>query len=314
MADFSLGYRSLGIEDILIMIDAERQQSWGWTAAIYLFFAGVGGGVFLFSFILDFIGKYEPVARIGALSGPVLVGVGSLFLLFDLGSVTRAYRLFSSASGLLTSWMGRGAWILAAFMISGLAYSLPSFSLFGWLPWTRTSALGQGMGFFAALLSMGVAVYPGFLLGVLRSIPFWNASALPPLFFLSGLDTGIAVLALLALFFPASFDSEGFHLLGAGDTVLLFLMLIILGAYIDIVRQGDEAAAASFRLLRTPLFIGGAIILGLLLPLGLLLYSFFVNDALTLRILAGTTSALLLAGGFCLRYSVIRGGVRISVR
>ena len=76
------------------MIYAERQTSWGLVVAIYVFLAGVGGGAFLFSFILDILGMYEPVARIGALIGPVLVLIGTFFLLMDLGSITRAYRLF----------------------------------------------------------------------------------------------------------------------------------------------------------------------------------------------------------------------------
>lgn len=170
------------------------------------------------------------------------------------------------------------------------------------------------MGVVTALLSILVVVYPGFLLGVLKSIPFWNTSALPPLFFLSGLDNGIAVLVVVALFFPTSFGADGFHLLGAGDIVLIFFLLIILGAYIEIVRQAGDTAAASIRLLKTPLFIGGVIIAGLLIPLALLLYSFFVTHAITLRILGGITSVFLLAGGLFLRYSVIRGGIHSAVR
>jgi len=158
-----------------------------------------------------------------------------------------------------------------------------------------------------------VLVYPGFLLGVIRSIPFWNTSALPLLFFLSGLDTGIALLVVIGLFFPASFGVDGFHLLGTGDIVLIFLLLIVLGAYIEIARQSGDAAAASVRLLRTPVFIGGVVITGVILPLALLLYSFFVTHVITLRILAGIASVLLLAGGLFLRYSVVRSGVHIAV-
>ena len=296
------------------MIYPQRQQTWGWPPAIYIFSAGLGGGVFLFSFILNIAGRYEPVARIGALSGPLLVWMGILFLLGDLGSISRAYRLFASPAAFMTSWMGRGVWILAGFIIFGLAYALPSFRLFAWLPWPHTSIIGQGIGLIAALLSLLVAVYPGFLLGVLNSIPFWNTTALPLLFFLSGLDTGIALLIMIALFFPASFAVEGFHLLGIGDVALLFLLLITLGGYLEIVRQTGDAAAASIRLLKTPLFIGGVIIAGLLVPLGLLLYSFSITNLFSLRIFSGIASTLVLVGGLCLRYSIIRGGVRLAVR
>jgi formate-dependent nitrite reductase membrane component NrfD len=67
--------------------------------------------------------------------------------------------------------MTRGAWILAAFIILGLAYALPSFSLFNWLPWDQASGWGKGIGIAAAVLSIIVPIYPGLLLGVIKSIP-----------------------------------------------------------------------------------------------------------------------------------------------
>ncbi|MFC1909514.1 NrfD/PsrC family molybdoenzyme membrane anchor subunit [Chloroflexota bacterium] len=296
------------------MVYSEGQKSWGWLIAIYVFLAGVGGGTFLFSFILNFLGIYQSIARIGVLVSPLLVLLGTFLLLFDLGSITKAYRMFTTPSTLLASWMVRGAWILTAFIICGLAYALPSLRFFEWLPWSQASGLGQGIGIAAALLSILVVAYPGFLFGVIESIPFWNTSALPPLFLLSGLDTGISVIVLIALSLPASLGIEGFHLLGTADIVLIILLLIVLGAYIEIVRQAGVTASASVHLLKTPMFIGGVIILGLLLPLVLLVISMFVSDVIVLRTLAGVNGLLILAGGIFLRYSVIRAGVRITIR
>jgi polysulfide reductase chain C len=296
------------------MFRAERQQSWGWVIAIYVFLAGVGGGTFLFSFVFAVMGMYGPVARVGALIGPLLVLFGTFFLLFDLGSITKAYLLFTTASTLLTSWMARGAWILAAFIICGLAYALPSFELFSWLPWSQRSGLRHGIGIAAALLSILVVVYPGFLLGVIKSIPLWNTPALPLLFFLSGSDTGIGVLAIVSLSFPASLGAAGFHLLCIAELALILLSLIVMGAYLDIVGQSGVTASASVQLLKTPMFIGGVIILGLIVPFGLSTFSLFASDELTIRTLGGITGTFVLVGGLLLRYSVIRAGVRINVR
>ena len=88
----------------------------------------------------------------------------------------------------------------------------------------------------------------------------------------------------------------------------------MIGAYLEIVRQAGVTAAMSVRLLKTPMFILGAIIAGMLVPLGLLVYSAFLTDAATLRVLAGITAVLLLSGGLFLRYSVIRAGVQVTVR
>ena len=94
---------------------------------------------------------------------------------------------------------------------------------------------------------------------------------------------------------------------------LIFLLLIILGTYIEIVRQNGNTAGTSVRLLRTPVFIGEAVLMGLVLPLGLLLYSLSLIQGLPHRILPGITSLVLLAGGLSLRYGVIRSGAYIAM-
>ena len=292
----------------------EGQKSWGWLVVIYVFLAGCGGGTFLFSFVLDFLGLYEPVARTGLLIGPILVAIGSLMLIFDLGSPGRAYRLFTTGKTLMSSWMVRGSWFIAAFIVLGLACALPSFSLFEWLPWNKTSVPGEIIGITAALLSIVVPIYPGLLLGVIRSVPLWNTPALPPLFFLSGLDTGVAVLALVSVLFPAVVGIEGFHLLAVGDMVLIVLLLIALLAYIEIVRQSGVTAAESIHLLKRPLFIGGVIISGMLVPLGLLILGAFISDIGVVVAIEAATAVLILVGGVLLRYSVVRSGVRLVVR
>jgi formate-dependent nitrite reductase membrane component NrfD len=221
----------------------EKQSSWGWVVVAHVFLAGVGGGIFLFSFIFDALDVHESVARIGALVGPLLVLVDAFFLLADLGSISRIHRLFFTPSTLLSSWMIKGAWILTAFIIFALLYALPSFTQFDWFPWSRESGVGLGIGIIATLLSVLVVVYPGFLLGVVKGIPFWNTPVLPPLFFLSGLDTGVAALALISLFYHTSFGADGFHLLGASDIVLICLILVVLAAYFEIVRHANLSVA-----------------------------------------------------------------------
>jgi formate-dependent nitrite reductase membrane component NrfD len=295
------------------MNKAEGQKNWGWLIVLYVFLAGLGGGTFLFSFVLNFISKYTEVARLGALIGPVVVLLGTVLLLFDLGSAGRAYRLFTNPATLVSSWMIRGAWILTAFIIFGLAYALPAFEAFSWLPWTQNSGLGQALGLIGAFLGIIVPVYPGLLFGVIRSIPFWNTSALPPLFFLSGLDTGIALLGLLSLSFQG-IGIEGLHQLGITGIILIILVLISLATYIEIVRQVGVAAAKSVRLLKSVTFILGVVVLGLLVPLILLFFSIGTYDLQAARILEGVTAILVLLGGLLLRYTVVTSGVRMTVR
>lgn len=297
------------------MMYLEKQTSWGWGVAAYLFLAGVGGSAFLFSFVfsvLDII-DFDPVARIGLLAGPILVLIGTVFLLFDLGSVGKTYLLFSTLSRLKSSWMSKGSWILALFIIFGLLYSLPSFSAFAWLPWNMISSAGWVIGIIAALLALFTIAYPGFLLGVARGIPFWNTPVLPPLFFLSGLDTGLALLVLIALSSAPSAGTEVFHIIGVGDIVLIVMVLIVLAAYIEITRQSNVTAGTSVHLLKTPLFIIGVLFIGLIIPLCLLIYSIFIKDITLISVLAAVIGVFILAGGLLLRYSVIRAGMPVSL-
>ena len=295
------------------MNQIDRQKSWGWMIVLYIFLAGLGGGTFLFSFILLFIGKYEQIARIGALVGPLVVLFASALLLLDLGSPSRAYRLFAAPKTLMSSWMTRGAWILTAFIIFGLAYALPAFSLFHWLPWSQGSGLGHGIGIVATVLSVIVPIYPGLLLGVIKSIPAWNTSALPPMFFLSGLDTGIASLVLVSIFLSTAIDVSGFHLLGTIDIILIILLLIAVFGYIEIVRQSGITAAASIRLLKTPLFIGGVVVAGMILPLALMIVSISIENIHIIRLLDGTSGVLILLGALLLRFSIVNSGIHRSV-
>lgn len=286
----------------------ERQTTYGWPIAIEIFLAGIGGGTFLTCLVLDLLSKYESVAEIGTLLGPVLVLVGTFFLLAELGRKAKFYRLFTNLSS-LSSWISRGTWILTIFIILGLVYSLPSFWLIDW----KTSGLGQGIGIAAGLFSILVVTYPGLFFGVVKGVPLWNTPILSFLFLFSSLCTGIAALFLIVLFSGTALGAAEFHQLGIAGIALIFMLLLALGIYLDIARHQGLAAMESLRLLKTPLFIGGAIVIGLLIPLGLLIYSVFVGNALVLSILTGVVSICMLAGGLFLRYGIIRAGVHLPL-
>jgi formate-dependent nitrite reductase membrane component NrfD len=145
---------------------------------------------------------------------------------------------------------------------------------------------------------------------VIKSIPLWNTSGLPPMFFLSGLDSGIACLVLVSMFWGSAIDIGGLHLLGAIDIVLIILLFVALFGYIEIVRQSGITAAASIRSLSTPLFIGGVVISGMILPLILLVFSVSSTNIQSIRILDVIAGILILVGALLLRFSVVTSGMR----
>ncbi len=90
-------------------MNTETQKSWGWMIAVYIFSAGIGGGSFILAFIFKTWGYNNLIPDYIFLIAPILVLFGTLFLLFDLGSVRNAYRLFLTPSAIRKSWIARGA-------------------------------------------------------------------------------------------------------------------------------------------------------------------------------------------------------------
>ena len=78
--------------------NGQLPTEWGWLIAIYLFLGGVGGGAYTIAAVNSFLGKMlEPSTLVGLwISFPALI-IGSLCLLADLGSPTRAIRSSESS-------------------------------------------------------------------------------------------------------------------------------------------------------------------------------------------------------------------------
>ncbi len=288
----------------------ERQQAFGWLIALDLFLGGAGGGLFLVSFLLDLFGKYEPIARIGAICGPILVLIGTLLLIVDLGTKTNLHRLVLN----LSSWVSRGTWILIVFIILGLGYSLPMFEPFNWLPWNNAAPLGKLIGVIAAIFSIGVALYAGFLLGAIKSIPFWNTSVLPILFLVSSICMGIAILLFIATLSPLSLGEEMvsfLNTLSIAEIALVLFQLLLLWAYVEIALRGNVASIKSASELKGRSFIVGVITIGLLIPLGLLFWGITVSEIPLLSVLIWIATILILAGGLFLRREILRAGIHL---
>ncbi len=200
------------------------------------------------------------------------------------------------------------------FVIFGLGYSLPSLDLFAWLPWSKATTFGNIVGMVAALASIVMLTYTGFLLAVIKRIPLWNTLTLPLLFLLSGLCTGIACLLLMAPFLQTSVGQETtLRTLVIAEVILILMQLVVLGAYLEIAKYGVISTIESVRSLKTLFFIVGVIIIGLIIPLCLLSGTAVASDLSALFILAWVAGMLLLIGGILLRYSIIRAGVYLPL-
>lgn len=275
---------------------------WAWPIAVALFFAGLGGGSFIASAAAEFTwrGRYKVFSRVAAYISVPALALGILILGLDLGRPERATNVFNNPTSIMTI----GAALLSTTIPIALVSSLCFYGKLK-IP-RRIEFLILGVG---AILAFGVTLYTGLLLGILMSRPFWFTPVLPWLFVLSSLSTGLGAVELGV--FRA--EKQPGHLvdtmrkLEKNHVMLLTAELIILTAYLATVR-----APRAVQLLLTGslsgLFVGGVLIVGLLLPLGLSFYSLKRINTPLARQLALTSSVLVLAGGLLLRYAILAAG------
>jgi formate-dependent nitrite reductase membrane component NrfD len=278
----------------------ERQKAFGWPIAIDIFLGGTGGAVFFISFLLEQAHRYASLAQIGAVIGPVLVMLGVVILFFDLSVKTRAYGLLSNMS----SWMARGTLFIILFTGCSLIYAVPGFWLQDW----KTIPAIRIIGILAAIFSLLVGVYPGFMFSFIKRIPIWNRSALPVVFVSSSLCAGIAILLLISPFVTLE-ATNTMNFLTLLAIVLIAIQLYITIVFFMIVRQEGNKEAASASLLKKPLFIIGGIIIGLALSLVLFVYQGNTQGAPGIILAA----ILMLFCNLIFRYIILRSGLRLPL-
>jgi formate-dependent nitrite reductase membrane component NrfD len=318
---------------------------WGWEIPVYLFFGGlVAGMMILGGLAMLRVARGDDAKRFFSLQAPLLgfvlinLGMGALFLdLMHKLYVWRVYLTFQVASPM--SW---GSWVLilvyGALMLSALV-RLPD----AW-PWLthKLPVLRRGSDALTArpgrvkaiawaniVLGVGLGIYTGILLNTMVARPLWNSAILGPLFLVSGLSAGAAMLHLASVLRgdrpaaggmiggawsaivqplgPAWPEKGAVNGLIRADQVFLAVELVLIGLLLVNLYTSSASHAAAAELLMggpyTWAFWGIVVGLGLLLPMGL--------QALELghRIPHTVLPALLvLVGGYTLRWVMVNAG------
>lgn len=278
----------------------ERQTSWGGLVALDMFLGGMGAGAFTVGFILALLGEMKWLAVTGIALGPILVILGLICLLLEVRSPLKSYRLFS---GLSTSWMSRGGLIQILFIILSLGYALPSFWLSGWLD----SAAGIALGSVALVLVLAIAAYHGMILGEAVAIPLWSSSVLPLLSFFIALCTGLGLLLLVSPAYVGLYGStevvDAMGILGILGIAFIVGELISIWSLIGL--RPNATYVESIRRLRMPII---AVAVCFILALFLLSLSLGIGEVTHSIWTSLISGALLLAGGFTIRYSILKAG------
>lgn len=284
----------------------------GFGTILYLFAAGAGAGLYVVQACIDPSNSLRTrgprdaqlLVRKLIIVAPVLVCVGSMFLVLDLSRPDRFFLVFRNPD---TSLISLGASLIVLFVaLSAMENAL----------WNSSgpvlSRLAYAVRAAAFLVAIGVILYTGFFLMDMRAVPLWHSPFIVMLFSTSSLSSGLALLMLL---YAGSFRRSRMPLfmLRASqiDSVLLAVELVLLVGFVGMQFGGAPASIeAGSRLLVGDVAWAFWVMLvgvGLLFPLAI--------DLLKGKAPAPVTFALksitVLVGCFFLRYCVMEAGVRV---
>ncbi len=271
--------------------------NWGLLVVLYLFLAGMAGGIYFTTAMYEFFNKdiNERIKK-GYFYAFVLLLIAVFFLILDLERPERfmhmmfAYKFFSPMS--MGSWglffFGLNAFITMSINSKGALRSLGDFFL-RFLPYKAFILIGTA-------LSVFLSAYTGVLLSE-TTITLWSSTPfLGALFLTSGVSCGVCLLMLL--------NRENEDFLKKGKildnmclilelTVILFFILALTIGYGPFIE-----VKTIFTGLYGFLFIGIGIILGALVPL-------LINASGKITMLS---PLLVLIGAFFLRYAIVFAG------
>lgn len=275
---------------------------WGWEIPVYLFLGGMAAGLMILSALAS--------RRVGAccrskvlqwlpFAAPLILSIGMGALFLDLENKLHVFRFYTAFR--LTSPMSWGSWILVAIYPAAILWGISRFE--GESKIVAFAKRHETL-LERANIVLGVALgaYTGVLLATLGARALWGSVLLAPLFLVSGVSTGAALVMLLPI-------SEKEHeLFRRWDIWAIGIELTVLAAlFINLFADGGERGRAA-----AALFFGGAytatfwsivVVAGLIVPL--LLERLEEKRMARVTIIA---PALLLIGGFALRWIFVAAG------
>ena len=293
-------------------------NDWGLFVVIYFFVAGIAGGAYFTSAIIDLFGSNEDrkIANIGYKITFPMVIIGVICLIADLGSPMRFLHMMGTLKYL--SPMSMGSWALLAF---GLFSLLANILIMAEEPKYKGTAVETAAKTISALFSREIlagigapigiflAAYTGVLLGT-TNLPLWGESRLlGALFFISGVSTSIAVMWLIIerqkIAAPSTFEK-----LKKVDNIAIILELVILIFFLVALGSASpESNKAVVHLLTGSygvLFWLGVVVIGLLAPLAIQIRETLgkAGEAKMNLLIA----IMILFGGFLLRFVIVYAG------
>lgn len=285
---------------------------WHWHIPVYLFLGGLAAGILFFAALYTILGKEKemPTAvKWAPFVVPFALVLGLTALFFDLKHQLYFWRLYTTVR--LESPMSWGAWTLMLVTPLSIAWAAtymkeafpgwrwrlnPIENLEAWLIRNR-----KPIAWAMLILAVILGIYTGILLSAFNARPLWNTSILGPLFLVSGMSTGVAVIMWMSK-----------NPLERKALSRIDLMLIGIELFLIIHLFMGFLASSQVQIEAAQLFLGGeftvsfwafVVVLGLIFPA--------ILEILELRgyhIPIAIPALMILIGGLVFRFVMVEAG------
>ena len=287
-------------------------HAWGWEIPIYLFLGGLVAGILVFSAVFFLRGKekdFHVAIKVAPLLTPIFLGIGLFALFLDLTHKLYFWRLYTTIRW--ESPMSWGSWILLfIFPIStfwAATWIKDVFPKWNWkfpviekaVQWLTSYRKWMAWGLI--ILGLLLGMYTGILLSAFNARPFWNSAILGPLFLVSGLSTGAALIILFSKSHAEKKMFSQIDLLLIG--IEIFLIIHLFMGFLSSTEVHIQAAELFLGGPYTAVFWSFVVVLGLVIPL-------FVEilELKGFKIPTQIPALLVLMGGLILRFIVVDAG------
>ena len=285
---------------------------WHWHIPVYLFLGGLAAGILFFAALYTIMGREKemPTAvKWATFFVPPALVLGLLALFFDLKHQLYFWQLYTTVR--IESPMSWGAWVLMFItplsMVWAASYIKDAIPTWQWkfkiLDQAEALVVKYRKALAWAMMALAVilGIYTGILLSAFNARPLWNTSLLGPLFLVSGLSTGAAVIMWM------SKSHVERRIMSMID-----LVLIIVEIFFIIHLFMGFLASTAVQIEAAELFLGGpftvsfwvfVVILGLVFPA--------ILEILELRgykIPVAVPAMLILFGGLVFRFIMVEAG------
>jgi formate-dependent nitrite reductase membrane component NrfD len=278
----------------------ERRGVMIWIAEV---FTSLGSGLYLVSLFIN--------SWWGLLVGWLIIMFLKLPIhLAYFGKPWRFYRTMPPFSNAWkTSWFARGILFSVLFGTFGfiqLVVGQPDMA--NLIGHSVADPVYYTFGVLAGLNALGVGIYGGFIMNVVKGIPFWNRGLLPVVIMLAGVADGFGLVMGIGL---AGGDAS-VTWAESGSRYLLLINVLLIVIYLANAWYASSVAKLSIReLLAGPsafMFWGGLIVLGLVVPTGISLVSLFSGgEASTILLIIAIAAHTV--GAFALKYCLLKVGI-----